>query len=61
MLRLINSMVTELPTIIQVVTQKLIKSELSSCRAMKLECNEENDETEGDSALYTPLLPLSTF
>ena len=39
-------------------SQKLIKLEISSCRWSQLECNEENDETDGDSALYTPLLPL---
>ena len=39
-------------------SQKLIKLEISSCRCSQLECNEENDETEGYIALYTPLLPL---
>ena len=33
------------------INQKLIKL---------LECNEESDETEDFSALYTPLLPLNT-
>ena len=37
-------------------SQKLIKLEMSSCRCSQLECNEESDETEGYSALYTPLL-----
>ena len=32
-------------------SQKLIK--------LELECSEESDETEGYSALYAPLLPLS--
>ena len=64
LLRLINSMVTEL---IRPVTynpgrsQKLIKLEISSCRCSRLECNKESDETEGYSALYTPLLPLNTI
>ena len=39
-------------------SQKIIKLEKSSCRCSQLECNEENDEIEGYSALYTPLLPL---
>ena len=39
-------------------SKKLMKLEISSCRCLQLECNEENDETEGNSALYTPLLPL---
>ena len=37
----------------------LIKLEISSCRCSQLECNYENDEAEGYSALYTRLLPLS--
>ena len=41
-----------------VISQKLIKLEISSHRFSQLECNEESDETEGYSALYTPLLPL---
>ena len=40
-------------------SQKLIKLEISSCRCSQLESNEENDETEGYSALYTLLLPLN--
>ena len=40
------------------IRQQLIKFEISSCRCSQLECNEESDETEGYSALYTPLLPL---
>ena len=39
--------------------QKLTKLEISSCMCSQLEYNEENDETEGYSALYTPLLPLT--
>ena len=42
-------------------SQKVIKLEISSCRCLQLECNEENDETEGFSVLYTPLLPLNMF
>ena len=38
-------------------SQKLIKLEISSCRCSQLECNEESDETDAYSALYTPLLP----
>ena len=37
-------------------SQKLIKLEISSSRCSQLDCNEENDETEGYSALFTPLL-----
>ena len=40
------------------ISQKLIKLEISSCRCSQLECNDENDETEGYSALYTPFLSL---
>ena len=40
-------------------SQKLIKLEISSDRCSQLECNEESDETEGYSALYTPLLTLN--
>ena len=61
MLSLINSMVTELIGPANYNTgssQKLIKLEVSSCRCSQLECNGENDETGGYSALYTPLLPL---
>ena len=39
-------------------SQKPIKLEISSCRCSQLECNEESDENEGYSALYTPLLPF---
>ena len=62
LLRLINSMVTELIRPVNYNpgrSQKPIKLEISSCRYSQLECNEENDETEGYSSLYTPLLPLS--
>ena len=41
-------------------SQKLIKLEISSCRCLQLECNEESDETVGYSALYTQLLSLGT-
>ena len=61
MLRLINSMVTELIRSVNYnsdISQKLIKLEIS-CRCSQLECNEESDETEGYSDLYTSLLPLS--
>ena len=61
LLRLINSMVTELIRPVNYnpgSSQKLIKLEIGSCRCSQLECNEDNDETEGYSALYTPLLPL---
>ena len=64
LLRLINSMVTELIRPVKYYpgsSQKLIKLEMSSCRCSQLECNEENDEIEGYSALYTPLLPLSKY
>ena len=57
LLRLINSMATELIRPVKYnpgSSQKLIKLEISSCRCSQLECNEENDETEGYSALYTP-------
>ena len=40
-------------------SQRLNKLEISSCRCLQQECNEENDETEGYSALYTPILPLN--
>ena len=40
-------------------SQKLIKLEINSSRCSQLECNEESDETEGYSTLYTPLLPLT--
>ena len=43
------------------ISQKRIKLEIRSCRCSQLECNEESDETEGYSALYTPLLPLTDF
>ena len=33
--------------------------EISSYRCSQLECKEESGETEGYSALYTPLLPLT--
>ena len=62
LLRLINNMVTELIRPVNYnpgSSQKLIKLEISSCRCLQLECNKENDETEGYSALYTPLRPLS--
>ena len=62
MLRLINSMVTELIRPVNYnpgISQKLIKLEISSCRCSQLEFNEESDEIEGYSALYTPLLSLS--
>ena len=39
-------------------SQKLIKFEISSYRCSQIECNEDNDENEGYSALYIPLLPL---
>ena len=58
LLRLINSMVTELIRPVNYNpgrSQKLIKLELSSCRCSQLESNVENDETE-----VTPLLPLNT-
>ena len=61
MLRLINSMVTELIRPVNYnpgISQKLIKLEISSCRCSELECKEECDEIEGYSALYTPLLSL---
>ena len=61
LLRLINSMVTELIRPVNYnpgISQKLIKLEISSCRCSQLECNEESDEAEGYSALYTPLLHL---
>ena len=61
MLRLINSMVTELIRPVNYNpgrSQKLIKLEISSCRYSQLEFNEESDEIEGFSALYTPLLSL---
>ena len=64
LLRLINSMATELirpanynPS----CSQKLIKLEISFCRCSQLEWNGENDETGGYSALYTPLLPLTKY
>ena len=41
------------------VSQKPIKLEISSCRCSQLECNEESDETECYSALYTPILPIT--
>ena len=41
-------------------SQKLFKLEINSYRCSQLECNEENGETESYSALYTPLLPLSS-
>ena len=59
--RLINSMVTEVIRPVNYnpgCSQKLIKLEISSCRCSQLECNEENDETRGYSALYTSFLPL---
>ena len=48
LLRLINSMVTELIRPVNYNSgrsQKVIKLEISSCRCLQLECNEENDET----------------
>ena len=62
LLRLLNNMVTELVRPVNYnpgISQKLIKLEISSCRCSQLECNGECDETEGYSALYTPLLLLS--
>ena len=61
LLRLINSKITELIRPVNYnlgISQKLIKLEISSCKCSQLECNEEGDETEGYSALYTPFLPL---
>ena len=61
LLRLINSMVTELIRPVNYNpgrSQKLIKLEISFCRCSQLQCNEESGETEGYSALYTLLLPL---
>ena len=40
-------------------SQKPIKLEIRYCRCSQLECNEESDEAEDYSALYTPLLPLT--
>ena len=42
-------------------SKKLIKLGISSCRCSQLECNDKCDETEGYSALYTPLLPLRSL
>ena len=61
LLRLINSMYTELIRPVNYnpgICQKPIKLEISSCRCSKLQFNDESGETEGYSALYTPLLPL---
>ena len=63
MLRLINSMVTELIRPVNYnlgISQKPIKLEISSCRCSQLEFNEESDEIEGYSALYIPRLSLKT-
>ena len=48
LLRLINSMVTELIRPVNFnpgISLKPIKLEISSCRCLQLECNEESDET----------------
>ena len=61
LLRLINSKVTELIRPVNYnpgISQKLIKLEISTCKCLQIESNEESDETEDYSALYTPLLPL---
>ena len=57
LLRLIHIMVTELIRPVNYNpgrSQKLIKLEVSSCRCLQLECNEESDETEGYSAFLYP-------